>query len=313
MATMDIFEGDAFSIIELTRALENIPFKPAILSGSDLFGSRGVRSRTVMIESRDGTLSLIPFSERGSAYEQQVPERRDMRAFVCRQFKKQDVLWAAEIQGIREFRSETAVQQVQTEVAVKMRRLRNDAEATFGGGRSAFAQVTSAAAKDATSLTVEALAAAIPDDATATYTVTVTNVPAGTLVGRTYAERAAGTDFGPADTSDDEIYLTAWDVTDLTVNNDVELVRHETLVYEDLIPNWSSLGATMQAAVRAAYQTTRSSGNQRAHVGKSRRFDLSRLICLRRDNTSGFWKDGKCARAGKSAFAAFQSAQSEPE
>jgi hypothetical protein len=33
MASMDIFEGDAFSIIELTRALENIPFKPATLSG----------------------------------------------------------------------------------------------------------------------------------------------------------------------------------------------------------------------------------------------------------------------------------------
>ena len=131
MATMDIFEGDAFSIIELTRALENIPFKPAILSGAGLFGSRGVRQRTVMIESRDGTLSLIPFSERGSAYEQQVPERRDMRAFVCRQFKKQDVLWASEIQGIRDFGSETATQQVQTEVARKMGRLRNDAEATF--------------------------------------------------------------------------------------------------------------------------------------------------------------------------------------
>ena len=131
MATMDIFEGDAFSIIELTRALENIPFKPAILSGAGLFGSRGVRQRTVMIESRDGTLSLIPFSERGSAYEQQVPERRDMRAFVCRQFKKQDVLWASEIQAIRDFGSETATQQVQTEVARKMGRLRNDAEATF--------------------------------------------------------------------------------------------------------------------------------------------------------------------------------------
>jgi len=64
-----------------------------------------VRSRTVVIESRDGTLSLIPFSERGSAAEQQVPERRDMRAFVCRQFKKQDVLWASEIQGIRDFGS----------------------------------------------------------------------------------------------------------------------------------------------------------------------------------------------------------------
>ncbi|SHF46712.1 Phage major capsid protein E, partial [Ruegeria intermedia] len=131
MPTMDIFDTDAFSVIELTRALENIPFKPATLSGSGLFADRGVRSRTVVIESRDGTLSLIPFSERGSAYEQQIPERRDVRAFVCRQFKKQDVLWASEIQGIRAFGSESETQQIQAEVARRLRRLRNDAEATF--------------------------------------------------------------------------------------------------------------------------------------------------------------------------------------
>ncbi|MBB1498106.1 major capsid protein [Paracoccus sp. MC1862] len=131
MATMDIFEGDAFTIIELTRALDNIPFRPAILSGAGLFSPRGVRSRTVVIESRDGTLSLIPFSERGSAYEQQMPERREMRAFVCRQFKKQDVLWASEIQGIRDFGSDSAAQQVQSEVARKLGHLRQDAEATF--------------------------------------------------------------------------------------------------------------------------------------------------------------------------------------
>ena len=131
MATIDIFETDAFSVIELTRALENIPFKPATLSGSGLFSDRGVRARTVVIESRDGTLSLIPFSERGSASDQQVPERRDVRAFVCRQFKKQDVLWASEIQGIRAFGSESETQQLQAEVARRLRRLRSDAEATF--------------------------------------------------------------------------------------------------------------------------------------------------------------------------------------
>jgi len=131
MPTMDIFDTDAFSVIELTRALENIPYKPATLTGSGLFADRGVRSRTVVIESRDGTLSLIPFSERGSAYEQQVPERRDVRAFVCRQFKKQDVLWASEIQGIRAFGAESETQQIQQEVARRLKRLRNDAEATF--------------------------------------------------------------------------------------------------------------------------------------------------------------------------------------
>ncbi|MBM3612207.1 MAG: major capsid protein, partial [Alphaproteobacteria bacterium] len=108
MATMDIFESDAFSLVELTRALENIPFRPATLSGSGLFGSRGVRTRSVIIESRDGTLALIPFSERGAGYDTQSPERRQVRAFVCRQFKKQDVLWASEIQALREFGSESS-------------------------------------------------------------------------------------------------------------------------------------------------------------------------------------------------------------
>ena len=53
-----------------------------------------------------------------------------MRAFVCRVFKKQDMLWASEIQAIRDFGSESATQQVQTEVARRLRRLRSDAEAT---------------------------------------------------------------------------------------------------------------------------------------------------------------------------------------
>jgi hypothetical protein len=54
-----------------------------------------------------------------------------MRAFVCRQFKKQDVLWASEIQSVRDFGSESATQQVQTEVAYRLRKLRQDAETTF--------------------------------------------------------------------------------------------------------------------------------------------------------------------------------------
>ena len=54
-----------------------------------------------------------------------------MRAFVCRQFKKQDVIWASEIQSVRDFGSESALQQVQTEVARRLGNLRRDAEGTF--------------------------------------------------------------------------------------------------------------------------------------------------------------------------------------
>jgi hypothetical protein len=70
MATMDIFESDAFSVIELTRALENIPFKPALLSGSGLFGARGVRTRTVVTPRSPyspGTSASTPSRPRASS------------------------------------------------------------------------------------------------------------------------------------------------------------------------------------------------------------------------------------------------------
>jgi hypothetical protein len=44
-----------------------------------------------MIESRDGMLAPSRFSGRGSPHAQQVPERRDVRAIVCRQFDEIDV------------------------------------------------------------------------------------------------------------------------------------------------------------------------------------------------------------------------------
>jgi hypothetical protein len=51
MATMDIFEGDAFTIVELTRALENIPYKPAILSGAIWFGHGAIPTITILARS----------------------------------------------------------------------------------------------------------------------------------------------------------------------------------------------------------------------------------------------------------------------
>ena len=54
-----------------------------------------------------------------------------MKDDVCRQFKKQDVIWASEIQQVRDFGTESATQQVQAEVVRKLGRLRNDAETTF--------------------------------------------------------------------------------------------------------------------------------------------------------------------------------------
>ena len=79
-------------------------------------------------------------------------------------------------------------------------------------------------------------------------------VPSGTLVGRTLAERDAGTGFGVADVAnDDEMFLTARDVGDLEIDNDIEFYRHQRLVKENFLPDWDALDVAEKTKVRELY------------------------------------------------------------
>lgn len=125
-------------------------------------------------------------------------------------------------------------------------------------GTTKYARLTAAAAAGATTLTVAALPTALVSTDTARYAgVGSLSVPSGTLLGRTIAEREAGTAFGPWAASDDEVYLLAFDVTNPTLNNDCELYRNFSIVKENFLPGWATLWtAGMKAALRAAYRVT---------------------------------------------------------
>lgn len=128
----------------------------------------------------------------------------------------------------------------------------------YFGQAKELALLTSAAAVGATSLAVQALPSTIESGDSATYagTTGIKRVVSGTAVGRTYTERNAGTGFGPAAAADDETYLVAFDVTDASVNADVELYRHGSIVKETFLPGWSSLASGVQDDIRANYECT---------------------------------------------------------
>jgi hypothetical protein len=134
----------------------------------------------------------------------------------------------------------------------------NAATALFPGGTKQ-ARLTAAAAAAATALTVDELQFALVDDDTATYagTTGVAHIPSGTLLGRTIAEREAGTAFGPWAASDDEVYLLAFDVTDALIRADCELYRNFSIVKENFLPAWTTAWTSaMKTALRAAYRCT---------------------------------------------------------
>lgn len=130
---------------------------------------------------------------------------------------------------------------------------------TLHFGTDKFATLSAAAAAGATSLDTLAIPTALVDNDTATYEGVGTSVTvlSGTVVGRTIAERDNGDAFGPADASDDEVYIVCFDVYDVNTNADVELYRPNSIVKENFLPGWAGLATAVKTLVRAAYICTR--------------------------------------------------------
>lgn len=122
----------------------------------------------------------------------------------------------------------------------------------FGGNK--FAKTSAAVAAGAVAIPVGAVPVTIANASVATYAGTgMKTIPSGTVIGRTLAERNAGTNYGPAAAADDEVFITAFDVLDVTKLDDVELYRPGSLVKENFLPGWATLAGAVQTLVRAKY------------------------------------------------------------
>ncbi len=110
----------------------------------------------------------------------------------------------------------------------------------FGGKK--VARVATAPIAGATSIVVDAIPTALVLGDTAYYYPYGKRVaiPSGTFVGRTFAERAAGTGFGPVAAGDEELFLTAFDISDAANNNNISLLNNNRAVYENYLPEYSS-------------------------------------------------------------------------
>lgn len=130
MATMDVFKADAFSMMELSSTVEEMDFNPQMLGSMNLFTPKPVRQKTVMIDRKDDTLSLIGFSERGSAPDQNERYDRNALSLTIPRLAIQDTVWASEVSGLREFGTESELMSVQREVAGRLATMRQKVEYT---------------------------------------------------------------------------------------------------------------------------------------------------------------------------------------
>lgn len=118
---MDVFRQDAFSSVTLTSTIERIPFQPQFLGEMNIFTPNPIRTTALMVEERDGVLTVIPTSQRGAPVNnERTTERRKVRYFETSRIAHGDTIQATELQNIRAFGEESEFMQLQTEVARRL-------------------------------------------------------------------------------------------------------------------------------------------------------------------------------------------------
>lgn len=114
MPTLDIFNQDAFSVTNLTQAINKIPFVPGRAGMLIPWDEQGVNTTSIMIEEVEGVLSIIDPSPRGGPGTTVAKEKRTVRSLVIPHYEVNDAIYADEVQGVRAFGTETELETVQS-------------------------------------------------------------------------------------------------------------------------------------------------------------------------------------------------------
>ena len=117
---LDIFNNSAFGVTSLTDAIRDLRYKPGRLAELGLFRTSSIPTLTVAIERIGDMLQRIKPTPRGAPGEIRDMPKRTIRDFRARHFKREWDVNADEVQGIRAFGSETALETVQGLVLDKM-------------------------------------------------------------------------------------------------------------------------------------------------------------------------------------------------
>lgn len=115
---LDIFNNDAFSVTSLTDAMREIKHVPGYISRRGLFQTSSVSTLSVAIEKgKAQNLKLVPASPRGAPGATFGRNRRSMLNLTIPHFQVDDAIYADEVQGVRAFGTEMAVQTLQNLIA----------------------------------------------------------------------------------------------------------------------------------------------------------------------------------------------------
>jgi hypothetical protein len=119
------FENSAFSMVEMTAAINVLPNQYGRLNTMNLFPVKGVTQRGVFIDERNGTLNLIKTAAVGAPGQVNRAASRKARTFQIPHLPLDDFILPADIQGIRAFGTQNSGDVVAMKLNEKLQEMKN--------------------------------------------------------------------------------------------------------------------------------------------------------------------------------------------
>jgi len=129
-SVLDVFGGDAFGVVEMTKAVNLLPYNPSRLGQLGLFKSNPIRSTVAMIERQGNKLALIPSTTRGAGGAKNPSRKRDARGIPVPHLPQNDTVLADSVQDVRAFDSDNRLESVSEVVSQKQTQMIQNHEVT---------------------------------------------------------------------------------------------------------------------------------------------------------------------------------------
>ncbi len=118
MSILNIFTQDAFSVMRLTDALREISYTPSFVGQMGIFQTLSIDTLDIAIEKdKARNRLLIQASPRGGPGQTFGRSQRSMRMLKIPHFQVDDAIYADEVQQVRMFGDEVAVERLQQKIA----------------------------------------------------------------------------------------------------------------------------------------------------------------------------------------------------
>ncbi|MBW2644606.1 MAG: major capsid protein [Deltaproteobacteria bacterium] len=121
----NLAKDPAFNLASLTAAINILPNNYGRLEQMGLFPVKGVKTRAIYVEEKNGVLTLLQTQPVGSPGTAGKSGKRKLRSFVVPHIPHDDIVLASDVDGVRSFGTEDTLQTVTNEMNDKLQAMKN--------------------------------------------------------------------------------------------------------------------------------------------------------------------------------------------